>query len=414
MVSAISDLTAPQPFDDPTIETDARKALNLIVLELLKRTVQPLAQRAPTLGGLEVIEDPDLAEHIMRNPQIFQKNFALVAALGESRFNLNGPRWEMFRDRTQLSYNKASKPAERPAVASQYQTAIDAFDPDNLNTVEELLGTAAVKIFSQALQINPDSAAIIALFPQVRTHAMLLQHFSWGGVKEHGVLWQRADWLDTQFSTLFMNDPQCCDFVQQATIGQGDDAWHPAITDLMQNTFAGTETTVATLCWAIRLVGQNQQLQDHLREETQQDSVDHPLMRSFLNEVMRCVPPIPFVVRELTQNYQSHGHHFRKGQQIILSIIGLHKHPFAWTDPNQFHATRPEFMQSKTPPKAFRPFLSGPRVCGGKRLAELEMMTAMPAILRKWHITTDQVDIGFEYALAMRPASLAGIRIAAI
>ena len=414
MVLATNNPTALQPFDGPSIESDARKALNLIILELLKRTVVPVKSRSPNLGNLALVEEPELAEFMMRNPDLFQKNFALVAALGDSRFNLNGARWETFRNRTQPAYNSASRPSERPSVAKHYQTAVDAFDPENVNDIEVLLGKAALRVFMQALGISPSIDAIIGLFPQVRTHAKLLQYFSWSGVKEPDVLAQRANWLDTQFSDIFMADTLSRDFIQQAISGSQLDEWHPAVTDLMQNAFAGTETTVATLCWALRLVGQNQALQEHMREEAQSGTDDMPVIRSFMSEVMRCLPPIPFVVRELTADYEGHGRKFKKGQQIVLSIVGLHKHPDAWSDPNQFHATRSEFIDSKSAPKAFRPFLSGPRVCGGKRLAEMEMLTAMSAILRKWQIFTDEADVGYEYALAMRPASLGGVRIEAI
>jgi cytochrome P450 len=403
--------SAPMPFADPNIEGNARKALNSLVLGLLKRTVQPLKDRAPKLATLAVVEEPALFEHILRNPQVFQKNFALVAALGESRFNLNGERWEMFRDRTQKAYNQAGKPTEHAAIAEIYEKAVNAFDPSNVDNFETLLNKAAIGVFARALRIEPDIEATGRLFPEVRTHAKLLQYFSWSGISEPEVILERTNWMDEQFNKIFTDDPLSRDFIQQSIAGESIDEWFPAITDLMQNLFAGAETTVATLCWAIRLVGQNQELQDNLRAEALSKEHDKPLMRSFLSEVMRCVPPIPFVVRELTEDYEGHGRRFKKGEQVILSIIGLHKHPDAWENPNQFHARRSEFAPSSRPSKAFRPFLSGPRVCGGKRLAELEMMIAMGAVLQKWQIMTSDKDIGFEYALAMQPASLAGVKV---
>jgi cytochrome P450 len=404
----------PQPFCDASVEVQAQRTLNNLVLNLMGRTTQPVEQRARKLGNLAIVEDPYLAEHIMRHPAVFQKNFALVAALGNSRFNLNGARWEMFRDRTQPAYNRASRQTGRAGIAAHYDRAVKAFDPGDLDTVEPLLAKAAMSVFVDALGISPDISQIVDLFPQVRIHAKLLQYFSWNGIKEPEVLAQRANWLDQRFNTIFMDDPRSRDFVRQAIDGTQPGEWHPAITDLMQNAFAGAETTVATLCWAVRLMGQNRTLQDQLRIEARSGKADMPLLSSFMSEVMRCLPPIPFVVREATQAYEGHGVSYPAGQQIILSIIGLHKDPDAWSNPNQFHAARPEFAPSAPTPKAFRPFLSGPRVCGGKRLAELEMMSAMTAILNKWRFSTEMPDVDFEYALAMRPASFAGVSIEAV
>ena len=403
-----------QPFSDPSVEVQAQWTLNNLVLELMARTTQPFDQRPKDLGTLAVVEDPHLAEYMMRNPAIFQKNFALVAALGKSRFNLNGEQWELFRNRTQPSYNKASRKTERANIAAHYDRAVEAFDPENMDSVEPLLANAAMSVFVDALGISPDINQIVDLFPQVRIHAKMLQYFSWSGVREPEVLAKRANWLDQRFNTIFMDDPLSRDFVREAIGGTHPEEWHPAITDLMQNAFAGTETTVATLCWAVRLMGQNRTLQNQLRTEARLGEADTPLLRSFMFEVMRCIPPIPFVVRETKQAYDGNGVSYPAGQQIILSIIGLHKNPNAWSNPNQFHAARPEFAPSASIPKAYRPFLSGPRVCGGKRLAELEMMSAMTAILRKWCFSTKVPDVDFEYALAMRPASFAGVSIEAV
>ena len=94
--------------------------------------------------------------------------------------------------------------------------------------------------------------------------------------------------------------------------------------------------------------------------------------------------------------------------------MGLHRHPDFWSDPNEFHAARNEFAAGQPTSIAFRPFLSGPRVCGGKRLAELEMLVALPEILRKWRIVSTLPDVSYDYALALRPRSLAGVRLEAL
>lgn len=402
----------PPSFFDPAIQEQAQQGLNRLVLGLMRRMVQP-EQTLPTrIGALHVIQDPALAEQVFKTPAQFRKNFALLAAMGESRFNLNGDRWAQFRDRTQPAYNRASKPQERPDIEAIYSAALDRVPTDDANGLERALVAASLAVFGKALGISPDPAAILRLFPHIRSHAMLLQYFSWSDAREPDVLLQRAEWLDQRFAMVVMADPQTRDFIGQAIAGLPPDEVSPAITDLMQNLFAGIETTVATLSWAVQLLGQNATLQDALRAEA--SAMHRPLTRSFLWETMRCFPPIPFVVRELAFGYTGHGRHFASGDQVIVSILGLHRHPDHWDQPNQFRAARREFAADQPTPLAFRPFLSGPRVCGGKRLAELELLSALPQILLRWRIVSDSADVAYDYALALRPHTLGGVRLQAL
>lgn len=401
----------PPPFPDPAIEVVAQQGLNRLVLTLLQRMSQVSTDRPDRIGVLHVIEDPELADEAFKTPTLFQKNFALVAALGESRFNLNGERWAQFRDRTQPAYNKASKPAEIPQIDVLYREALDGISPQDGSDLEPALMRGALSVFCKALGIALDPDALSGLFPHIRTHAKMLQFFSWYGTQHSDVLLRRAEWLDQRFNEAVLADPHTRDFVQQAVSGQSLSEWSPAITDLMQNLFAGIETTVATLSWAVQLLGQNAEVQGALRAEADAPFNNRPLTRSFLWETMRCFPPIPFVVRELSADYTGHGRRFAKGDQVIISVLGLHRHPDFWTNPNEFHAARSEFSADRAVPVAFRPFLSGPRVCGGKRLAELEMLVALPEILRRWRIVSTSTEISYDYALALRPRSLKGVRL---
>lgn len=393
-------------FSDPALEDRAQEGLNQLVLTLFQRAAQPEAGRPDRIGSLHVIDTPALADEAFRRPEQFQKNFALVAALGQSRFNLNAERWMAFRDRTQPGYNRASKPDEFPAIEAIYRDAVEQLPATDGAALEAALARGALAVFCRALGITPDPDAVLRLFPHIRTHAKMLQFFSWTGAQQPDVLAGRTLWLDRRFNEVVQADPNTTAFLWQA-IGSRDDAeWSPAVTDLMQNLFAGIETTVATLSWAVRLLGQNAALQDALRAEADLPADCRPLTRGFLWETMRCFPPIPFVVRQISSDYTGHGRHFAGGDQVLLSILGLHRHPAHWTDPNEFHAARAEFAEGRPTPPAFRPFLSGPRVCGGKRLAEIELLAALPVILRHWTIPATDADIAYDYALALRPRGL--------
>jgi cytochrome P450 len=405
---------SPPRFLDPSIEVKAQQAMNGLVMTLFQRLEQPKIERMDRIGVFHVIEDPELAEEVFKAPALFTKNMALVAALGESRFNLNGARWAQFRDRTQPAYNKASKPNEIPNIDAIYRGVLDGASLEDGAALEPKLLQAALAVFCKALNVVPDPEHLRQLYPHIRTQAMLLQFCSWYGVQNYDILQRRAEWLDQSFNQIVLSDPNSKDFVQQTVRQQSVRELSAAVTDLMQNLFVGIETTLATLSWAVQLLGQNAELQDALRNEADAPFQNRNLTRGFLWETMRCFPPIPFVVRELSQDYSGHGRHFSKGEQVIISIIALHRHPDFWANPNEFHAARSEFSEGQTASIAFRPFLSGPRVCGGKRLAEIEMLVALPEILRRWRIVSLSSDISYDYAISLRPRSLNTVRLEAL
>jgi len=404
----------PPHFFDHAIEVKAQERLNGLVMTLLQRAVERKAAPQDRLGLLHVIEDPLLADAVFKTPAVFIKNYSLVGALGESRFSLNGDRWAQFRDRTQPNYNKASKPQEIPKIEAVYRNVFDSISPQNGTGLETALAHAALSLFCKALNIALDPDAVTQLYPHIRNHTMLLQFFSWYGAQEPDILQRRSEWLDGHFNDIVLADPESTNYVERAITVPSAREWSHAITDLMQNLFAGIETSVATLSWAMQLLGQNARLQDALRLESELPFLNRNLTRSFLWETMRCFPTTPFVVRELSEDYSGHGRSFAKGEQVIISIFGLHRNPDFWASPNKFHAARSEFADGQSNSIAFRPFLSGPRVCGGKRLAEIEMLVALPEILRRWRIISDSSDVSYDYALVMRPRSLNTVRLEAL
>ena len=404
----------PPSFGDQTIEVKAQQSLNGLIVTLLERVVQPKVDLQNRIGVLHVTEDPELADVIFKNPSLFVKNMALVAALGESRFNLNGERWVQFRDRTQPAYNKASKSHEIPKIDAIFCDVLDGVSLQSGSELEQALTRATLAVLCKALNIDLDLRRLLQVHPHIRTHTMLLQFFSWYGAQEPDVLMRRAEWLDQCFNEIILADPLSKDYVRRAIPVNSASECSSVITDLMQNLFAGTETTVATLSWAVKLLAQNAQLQDALRLEADAPLQSRNLTRSFLWETMRCFPPIPFVVRELSEDYSGHGRRFVKGDQVMISILGLHRHSDFWVNPHEFHAAREEFSDGQTNGIAFRPFVSGPRVCGGKRLAEIEMLAALPEILRRWRIVSVSSDLSHDYAIGLRPRNLNSVRLEAL
>jgi cytochrome P450 len=392
-------------------DDDRQRVLNSIVVGLFQRTDLTPDQRPAKIGRLTVIDRPDQAAIVFSDPDTFQKDYSQVALVGESRFNLNGADWLRARARTQRLYSRAGGPANHQTLADIYAAELDAMSDVTVPDLEAALARAALRVFFFALGVNPDTAAFLDLFQQMRHLATGLQSLSWAAENGETVgqaLGEKAALLTRTFGQLCAADPGLSDVIadmrSQAT--PGDDI----VSDLMTNMFAGVETTTAALGWAIDRLGISPPVEDRIHAEVQATPDDTPYLSCFLMESLRAFPPIPFVVRRVAQQTDALGVPLAKGDLVLLSIIGLHRDAGDWTEPQIFHASRPEFLTNPAPPRSFVPFLTGPRVCGGRRLAEVEMLAALRLIVRRFQFETPARLTPFTYALAMRPV-LAGHRI---
>jgi cytochrome P450 len=100
-----------------------------------------------------------------------------------------------------------------------------------------------------------------------------------------------------------------------------------------------------------------------------------------------------------------------KGQPIVISIVGLHHDSANWNEPDIFDCSRPEFLNDTYDRRAFLPFLAGPRMCGGAKLARLELVEGFKALIRHFSVQGASDEIGFDYGLALRPRASAKLVI---
>jgi len=385
----------------------AQQLLNSLIVQLFRRAANPPDDRPDRLGRILVVDRAAEAEEILRDHATFEKDFALLAGMGQSRFNLNGDRWLAFRGRTQPFYALAGRPARRGAVTAIYDEELKRVDPADPRTLEQAFGQAALRVFFQALEIEADVTPFYAIFAELRIVAAQLQYQTWCQGRDPEVSPRHAiavaEETTQRFWELVRAQPSVLHFVEASMSETGVEELGPAVTDLMQNMFAGIETTMASLCWAVVNLGKNAAVQERaLRAiDAGDDGTDY--LGAFLNESMRCMPAIPFVVRRCARDRTVGDQSFSTGQQIMLSIIGVHRDPDAWAEPNVFDASRTAFLDSSRPPKGFIPFLTGPRVCGGRRIAEMEMLEALRLFLPRYEIETMGRETGLNYALALRP-----------
>ena len=144
--------------------------------------------------------------------------------------------------------------------------------------------------------------------------------------------------------------------------------------------------------------------QERIHAEILSGEAQTPYTDCMINETMRYFPPIPFLTREVGADTALDGRTLHAGQLVMVSIIGVHQNRAFWSNPRVFDASRKEFMENSFDRRAFIPFLTGPRMCGGARLGRLEVKEAVLAVVRQFAFSRADDIIRFDYALALRPA----------
>jgi hypothetical protein len=104
--------------------------------------------------------------------------------------------------------------------------------------------------------------------------------------------------------------------------------------------------------------------------------VEQPeLAESAVEEVLRCEPAFPMVVRAASVDLQLGGHTIRAGQQINLCLAAANYDPAQFVDPDRFDMRRH--------PNQHLTFGYGPHFCLGAPLARMETAIAYTTLLRR-------------------------------
>jgi cytochrome P450 len=171
-----------------------------------------------------------------------------------------------------------------------------------------------------------------------------------------------------------------------------------AASEIIQLVFAASETTASTIMWIVDCLRRLHYRYDANRIINCSEEFD-----IFIQEVMRLYPSVPFVTRVCLNEVKIAGANFMKNEPILISIVGLHANQSYWSQPLQFQFPRKEFLENSLNRQAYCPFLAGPRVCGGVKLAMREIGLALKAIIDVGELSPSNGRVAFDYGLTMRP-----------
>ncbi|XP_029850272.2 cytochrome P450 3A6-like [Ixodes scapularis] len=191
---------------------------------------------------------------------------------------------------------------------------------------------------------------------------------------------------------------------------------------------ANFETTSATIGFTLHLLATHPEEQDKLFLEidamlpqTSETSLNNlqnmTRLDMVVKESLRLYPPIPILVTRVCPRDTTVMKQFiPAGTMVVAPAWHIHRSPQFWNDPSRFLPDRFAQDQPERHPFAYFPFGLGPRSCFGKRLAVLQVKTAIVEILRNYRVlpcgeTVDPIRVTVPNVL-LRPVGGIKLRLA--
>ncbi|XP_028415753.1 cytochrome P450 4V2-like [Dendronephthya gigantea] len=118
---------------------------------------------------------------------------------------------------------------------------------------------------------------------------------------------------------------------------------------------------------------------------------DLSYLECVVKEGLRLFPSVPLFGRELTEECKFGPYRVPEGCSIIVALMGLHRNPEVWENPETFNPDR--FLSENNVgrhPFAYVPFSAGPRNCIGQRFAMMEDKIVLASIIRHFNIKSTQ------------------------
>lgn len=360
-------------------------------------------------NGVEtlIVQRIEDADYILRlNASNYRKNMHwFQQTLGLSRFSEDGRDWEIRRNLTQTYFNRFDREKAFQLASNYGEIGVERLITHSLNApviddniLREMTASVVIDNFF-GVQLGDTKIDLTALaelmaissdysfVPKGKTNALYRNRLSIIPNLRRRILDQLSYFRMPEITrTPLLKD------LLQADAREEDRVIfeHEMLTFIA----AGSETTAATMSWVCYLLALYPEIQDRLRVNVIQYWNEYSkswnslsqlkALARFISEALRLFPPTPIVARYAIDDDVIGDTVVSPGQNIMVSFIGIHHDARFRKDPWQLNIDD----KAETKPSGdTMAFSIGPRVCGGKQFALLEMVTFLSVFLRKAHFT---------------------------
>lgn len=261
-----------------------------------------------------------------------------------------------------------------------------------------------IDLFKEAATIPPDVKELIR-FLNIRNYALPKYPINWP-LAAHKDFFERKERLDKLVYKIIeerkqgktQGDDILQMFLDTTDLETGEKMSSEQIRDEVLTMFlAGYETSSVALTWIWYMLSQHEDVRQKFIEELERvvgdgDVQPEHLMqltytRQIVEETLRLYPPVFSIPRQVAKETVMQGYKLKKGAVVLTSILGLHRNPAYWENPDKFDPERfASHNQDKIVKNAYIPFGIGQRICIGSQFAMLEIIAVLAVLGRKYKL----------------------------
>ncbi|MEO0549907.1 MAG: cytochrome P450 [Pseudomonadota bacterium] len=134
--------------------------------------------------------------------------------------------------------------------------------------------------------------------------------------------------------------------------------------------FAGNDTTRNSLSGTMKLLTEFPELREKLKANSD-------LFPNFVHEAIRMVSPVTYMRRTVTEDTVLGGQPIAQGEKVVMYYPAANRDPAKFANPDTFDITRENAKEHLA-------FGSGPHVCLGQRVANMQLEAAYRQILERF------------------------------
>lgn len=378
---------------------DKKIFLNQIVVDLYQRAANlEVLHQLP----IKVVDQPDLANQIFNSPDAFQKNYSFLEKLSNGRFSANGVDWASRAKLTQHFYHQSTHQISDEEIRGVYSRHFSQLEHGEIANFWNCAIASAIEVISLSYGLKDPIPWPIEQVKLILECLVAEQAEAWLNPADVSYI-TNSRLVEAQQAIYdqWAAHSGTAKFIDDMSVAANEADPDYARGELIQNLLAATETTASAFSWAMYCLGKYQEAQTLLLINLNDENAS-----IFVDEVLRLFPPVPFVTRKLAEAHIVQDIVFSQDEHILLSIVGLHCDANYWNRPMQFQFPRAEFVEKKWNSISYRPFISGPRVCGGMRLAKRELVIGLQSALSHFKLMPISALPTISYGLTSKPALL--------
>ena len=317
----------------------------------------------------------------------------LARLIGDGILTNRGERWRESRTGLQPLFHQGALTSYLPIMAARVQESLDRwrtrFSGAAFSIDRELLALSCRITCSTLFRYLPS-------FDEAEEFADAIRVLQLDGMKRFMDGADFLSWIPLPRNRKVNGARAALIRLAQRAVDAG--AGQP-LDEILSILFAGTESPVNTLCFALKLLEDHPDWQQKLRAELARldpaalfkDVESHNLLSQVISESIRLYPAGWAFERYAFEDVLLGGERIRRGARLLFSPFLMHRNARFWREPERFDPLRfskgPGAVEG-VPRYGYMPFGAGPRSCIGSRLALAEMRITLGMIVQqcRWKV----------------------------